>query len=198
MTRQAVWGHAKKGQLKKTPTGKIDIDEPQNRQFLEDREGVNWSVFDAPNGKSAAPVAPVTTPTPTPVEHPGKRRNQHDPQPGQEPSSLDRLSKLAKLKRQTRETDILELKLASMKRSVFSSDVVTSIFAGFTGRTVSTIGDISASVADRILALRVTNPDDEREQLVRLLTHAYTVELKAIVAEFRKKYGLPAAKDTDK
>ncbi len=186
ITRQAVYNLVKRGSLIQSRNGNINLDNPQNKQWLEDRDSPPAAKpKPAPKPKPESSAEPVTTP---PTAAPLPRRNQYDPPEGRQPEeSLDRMAKKAKVKRMVKDIELQEVKLALLKGDAFSRAVAQGIFAGVTGRIVSTLSDLSASIVDRILDLRVTNPADEREQLVRLLRDTYTEELRSIVAEYQRK-----------
>jgi hypothetical protein len=195
ISKQAVAKYVASGVLLRGRDG-IDVDDPQNRQWLIDR-GADLSVF-AP--KTPAAPAPTAAPKGQPASPAlaesvaGKRKNQHDPTPqtmftdgkgNQIPANFAIMQQ--RFVSIQADTNIKQMKFLAMRNSLFERSVVQNVTASIMSEMVNAAMSVPQSIVDNIMNQMVISPDSAREVIVRLLQDAYLHEYRLIGQTLRKK-----------
>jgi hypothetical protein len=213
ISRQAINKWVNEGKLIQNRKGKINIEHPENLQFLQDK-GADFSVFYGKNIPAFVPIniekkqkikaaakpakvnPEVNLKPETVQEQPVKRVNQHDKPVENGGNSLERMLKIEKLKGNIKDNELKEIKLLEEKNRVFDREVVSRVLFDVVGDFVGAAMSIPHNVIDKIMSLRITNQDDEREQTINILTKTYINEFELILRTAKKKFG--TMKNTDK
>lgn len=203
ISKQAVSKYVASGVILRGRDG-IDVDDPQNRQWLQAR-GADLSVFApktpsapapaaTPAKAAAAPAAPAGT-TGVPATDTGqKRKNQHDApatmvfyDKNGNPVNISTAMMLERYLGMQADTALKKMKLQEGKNALFERSVVQNVTASIMSEMVNAAMSVPQSIVDNIMNQMVISPDSAREVIVRLLQDAYLHEYRLIGQTLRKK-----------
>ncbi len=174
--------------LVKNDNGKIDIDNPINKRYL-DSKGADMSFFGVKPRKSKQ-KQPKTESKPLKTEHNNPESETLPP----EENSKDVLLRLTiskereniKSKRAKTELDMLKLKEANGK--VIDRDIAEQLINGTVGEVVHSFITLPSSIVERIMSICEENPENKREKIIEIMQNRYTKEAKRIVEMAKIKY----------
>ena len=180
----------RKQYLVKNKHGKIDIDDPGNRDFLESK-GADFSVFGVSNIQKVIqkpdkmPEKPVKTQDNIPQKKTITERIKEDPR-----LQLDFKLKMENIKAKQLESEIKKIKIEEQNGRLVSRSLAEKLINDSLGSIVQSFLTIPSSVIDMIFTIYNNHPEDRRERAEHLLIEKYTKEAKKIISraqtQFRK------------
>lgn len=185
ISKQAVYSqYVKKGYLAKNKFGKIDIDNADNRLFLESK-GADFSVFYADKKQKVIqkPVEMPKKPDKTPAK--GSRfetNTELSPQ-----LKLDLKIKLQTLKSKEADTVLKTLKIEELRGKLIPRDLAERYVADTIGAFSQSLISLPFAVVDNIFSI-MTESTKKREDLITLLQEKYTKEMSKAAERGYKKF----------
>ena len=175
----------RKGYLAKNKFGKIDIDDPDNRLFLESK-GADFSVFYADKTQKVIqkPVEMALKPDNIPVK--GSRFETNNEMSKQQ--MLDMKIKLQTLKHKEAETELKKIKIEEANARLIPRDFTERLVNDTVGAIQQTFLVIPSSIIDILFNIYENHPEDRREQIVKLLQEKYTKETKKTVQKAYNRF----------
>ena len=170
--------------LIKNDKGKIEIDNPINKRYLESK-GIVLSQFGVKIRK-VKQTPPETLSKPPEFEH-------IDPETETLPvqttlAKLDIQLKLESIKSKRATTELNKLKIEEANGKLIGRDIAEKLINDSVGAIIQSFITLPSSVVDIILSIYEANPDNRREKIVQLLQDRYTKESKKIVETAQRKY----------
>ncbi len=185
ISKQAVDNqYVKKGYLAKNKFGKIDIDNADNRLFLESK-GADFSVFYADKEQKVIqkPVEMPKKPDKTPAK--GSRfetNSELSPQ-----LKLDLKIKLQTLKSKEADTHLKKIKIEELQGKLIPRDLAERYIADTIGAFSQSLISLPFAVVDNIFSIMTESPK-KREDLITLLQEKYTKEMSKAAERGYKKF----------
>jgi len=181
----------KKGYLVKDNKGKIDIDNPENRYFLESK-GADFSFFGTKTQPETQKVIqkPVEMPSkPAKIQQKTEESdgfvNKYQGSPQQK---LDMKLKFESIKAKQLESELKKLKIQEQLGRLIDRSLCEKLINDSLGAIVQAFITLPSSVVDMIFTIYENHPTDRREQIIKLLQEKYTKESKKIIDRAFQKH----------
>jgi len=172
--------------------GKIDIENPQNKQFLESK-GADFSVFDgsSPVKKQEKIQKPVKKPLkPAKTEHKSIKKEDIKPEiipeivekkkPVKEKQSLLELEielKMANLKAREKDSELKTIKIEELRGKLIERQLAEQYISDTVGAFTQALVNIPFAVVDQIINIIDTDSNKKREDVIALLQTKYVKEI---------------------
>lgn len=185
ISKQAVDNqYVKKGYLAKNKFGKIDIDNADNRLFLESK-GADFSVFYADKEQKVIqkPVEVPSKPDKTPAKN-SRFETNNELSPSQK---LDLKIKLQSLKAKEADTHLKKIKIEELQGKLIPRDLAERYIADTIGAFSQSLISLPFAVVDNIFSI-MTESTKKREDLITLLQEKYTKEMSRAAERGYKKF----------
>lgn len=185
ISKQAVDNqYVKKGYLAKNKFGKIDIDNADNRLFLESK-GADFSVFYADKEQKVIqkPVEVPSKPDKTPAKS-SRFETNNELSPLQK---LDLKIKLQSLKAKEADTHLKKIKIEELQGKLIPRDLAERYIAETIGAFSQSLISLPFAVVDNIFSI-MTESTKKREDLITLLQEKYTKEMSKAAERGYKKF----------
>jgi len=174
VTKQAVAKYVKKGLLIRNEDGRIDIEDPRNKDFLQYKGADRRMLYGASSMKGRKPKAGTV-----------KRQAETS---GQFLAKLDLQIKLENLKAKQKENELKSMKIQEQRGILIQKDLVERLLFDTVGQIIQNLVVIPQTISDQILSLAKSKKQDKREQIILLLQKKYVEDTKKIVSNGHKRF----------
>ena len=187
VSKQAAMKYIKKGRLRKNNKGKIDVEDPYNKEFLESKNA-DFSVFGLKNTPKPNKKQQKT------IEKEEKRvkieYNDSIPAPKDlNPLvKLDLKLKLENIKAKERDSELKKLRIEEARGKLIPRDLAEKYVTDTIGQFSQTLVSAPFALVDQILSIALTDSESKREDIIALLQKKYTSEIKKAAETGYKKY----------
>lgn len=173
--------YVRKGYLRKNEKGRIDLDNPHNRQFLEEK-GANFRFFGEVQTKKSKQKSKKMPEKPekTPVKEPEIETNGRN-----DIFLLDKQLKIEQIKLRRKDSEYKTLKIMEMQSELIPRKIVDQLIEDFFGRFNEMLLNKPKSLVSDIIA---EAKEGTQQTIIRLLQKAYMDENKKLLQNAMKRY----------